>query len=277
MAILQSDFKEIRYLKRSHLEEEAKIIGGYYRDIIRQYGIDCNYYKIKVPYMEQFKKTIDENNILLHAYGEDPHPDYSLSADMITFMQVDDDVLNLNRFGNLPNMDVNFYFDTKDFACSLMSKLGRLKEYKIKEQDFVVEVPEIISDYVEYDSDYDGIISEDEIHYLSNEVFPFGIGYGVPEFYDADILSGKFAVQIGPYEVDKEYTVMCHPYEHGDLNISFPQNDTIYQSFYHRVRNDDFIDQILFLTYKVKKIKFTMSIVIFLQENYTVLFFSEIL
>jgi hypothetical protein len=30
-------------------------------------------------------------------------------------------------------MDVNFYFDTKDFACALAYKLGKLKEYPIKE------------------------------------------------------------------------------------------------------------------------------------------------
>jgi len=52
MSVRQSKVSEIRYMKRQHLEEEAKMVGNYYRDILRQYGIDCNYYKLKVPYLE---------------------------------------------------------------------------------------------------------------------------------------------------------------------------------------------------------------------------------
>lgn len=69
MSILQSKLDQVRYMKRQNLEEEAKMIGNYYRDIIRQYGVDCNYYKIKIPYLEQFKKTLDDNTLILHAYG----------------------------------------------------------------------------------------------------------------------------------------------------------------------------------------------------------------
>jgi hypothetical protein len=74
------------------LEEEAKMVGNMYRDIIRQYGIDCNYYKLKIPYLEHFKNIIDDNALIMYAYGEDSKPDYSISSDMITYMEVDNDV-----------------------------------------------------------------------------------------------------------------------------------------------------------------------------------------
>ena len=307
MAILQSQLNEIRYLKRQNLDEEAKLIGNMYRDIIRQYGIDCNYYKIKIPHLEYFKNIIDENALLINSYGEDSQPDYSISTIMLTYMEVENDIFQLNKYGVIPNMDVNFYFDSTDFACSLAYKLGQLKEYPIKEQEFEIEVPKVISDYVEYDHDNDGriIISSlitqstelsdyhsdgfytsswirlsafdaitheflesndydiddpylnnivQERMYLSDDIFPYGIGYNVPEFYECEILTGKFAVKINPYEIGKEYTVMCKPYEHNNISIRFPSNDTIYKSFEHVVDTKEFIDQVLFLKYKVSEI-----------------------
>jgi len=133
MAINQQKIDEIRYMRRQNLDEEAKIVGNYMRDMIRQYGVDVNYYKIKIPYMDVFKKIIDDNTMIMHAYGEDTRPDYSISSDMISYMEIENDVFQLNKYGVLPNQDVNFYFDSKDFACALAWKLGRLKEYPIRE------------------------------------------------------------------------------------------------------------------------------------------------
>jgi hypothetical protein len=104
-----------------------------YRDIIRQYGVDCNYYKIKIPHLEYFKSIIDENALIYNAYGETSTPDYSISTTMLTYMEVENDIFQLNKYGVIPNMDVNFYFDSTDFACTLAYKLGQLKEYPIKE------------------------------------------------------------------------------------------------------------------------------------------------
>ena len=177
----------------------------------------------------------------------------------------------------------------------MFDKLGQLKEYPIKEQDFVIEVPKVISDYVEYDCDNDGkiIVStlmtyESDINdyqnggyftsswvrlssfdaishellevvdydlddpylenisqeraYLSDDIFPYGIGYGAPEFYESEILTGKFAVKLEPYELDKEYTVMCKPYEHNDVAVRFPSNDVIYKSFEHVIAPSAFFE-----------------------------------
>jgi len=122
MALYQDNNREIRYLKNT--EREQKIIGNYYRDIIRQYGIDVNYYKLKVPYFEQYKTVVDQNALLRHAYGYDEEPDYSVSADMISYMEVNDDLLQLDKYGIVPNTTVNFWFDREDFACCLAQKMG---------------------------------------------------------------------------------------------------------------------------------------------------------
>lgn len=313
MSVNQSRLESIRYIKRQNVEEEAKMVGNHMRDIITQYGVDCRYYKIKTPYLDKFKSIIDENALLMQAYGEDAHPDYNISSEMITYMEVEQDIIQFQKYGAIPNMDVNFYFDVKDFACSLAYKLGQLKEYPIKEQRFCIEVPEQISDYVEYDVNEDGLITvtsmmscevvgkdfdadygikeisswvelssfddngecksidrlsmkeyyekkirgqiNTERMYLSDDVFPYGIGYGAPATYKCDILEGRFAVKLEPYEIDKEYTVMCRPYQHSEVDVHFPVNDSIYKSFDYRIQNKDFLDQILFLTYRVSKVK----------------------
>lgn len=249
MALYQNeDNREIRYLK--NLEREQKIIGNYYRDIIRQYGIDVNYYKLKIPYMDHFKTIIDENTILRHAYGYEEELDYSISAKMISYMEVQDDLLQLGKFGIVPNTDVTFYFDSKDFACSLAEKLGQLKEYKVKETHFEIEVPEIISDQVEYE--YNG---QTYTYSLSDDIFPYAIGYGVPEKFESEILTGIWGATIGPYELDTEYTIPCEILEHGDVKLEFPTNIYTASSFKRKVKNEDFVETMLFLTYKVTKVK----------------------
>ena len=168
---------------------------------------------------------------------------------MVTYMEVEHDIIQLQKYGAMPNMDVNFYFDTRDFACELAWKMGQLREYPIKEQTFLMDVPAVISDYVEYE-----VNGQTKRSYLSDDIFPYGIGYGVPTKYESDILSGRFAAKLDPYELDKEYTVMCHPYEHGDVNLKFPVNDTIYKSFLHSFGTHEFVDQVLFLTYHVSRV-----------------------
>jgi hypothetical protein len=64
MAVLQSTQSELRYMKRSNLEHESRIVGNYYRDLIRSYGIDCNYYVHNTDQYSNFKSIINKNTIL---------------------------------------------------------------------------------------------------------------------------------------------------------------------------------------------------------------------
>lgn len=248
MALYQDNNREIRYLNNT--EREQKIIGNYYRDIIRQYGVDVNYYKLRIPYMEQFKTIVDQNTVLLHAYGYDEEPDYSVSANMISYMEVQDDLLQLDKYGIIPNTTVNFWFDREDFACALAQKMGQLKEYKVKEAEFVLEVPECPEDAIPYD-----FHGETYTYSLSDDIFPYAIGFDVPETFETEILSGRFAVTIGPYELEKEYTVPCQVLDHGEVDIKIPTNVYTANSFKRRITNDDFVETLLFLTYKVTRVQ----------------------
>ena len=88
---------------------------------------------------------------------------------MITYMEVQTDILQLQKWGLNPSMDVTFYFDSMDFACWLATKCGQLKEYPIEETDVYCEVPECTSAFVEHDG---------EKVWLSSYEFPYELGLG---------------------------------------------------------------------------------------------------
>ena len=254
MSVLQSQHSEVRYLKRKGLEEESRIIGNALRDQIRQYGIDCTYYKLDENFATSFKKNIDQNAILKRAYGYETNPDYSMSVDMITYADVQQDIFMMNKLGYTPNAEIDFHFDKIDFACALATKCGQLKEYEIQQTEVICEVPEVQSSYIEFDNG-DGDSSNDK-YYLSSHEFPYEIGFGsVQPKYTCGILSGRFRALIQPYEYDKEYTIVCDPYEHTDFNIQFPVNSDLYRSLRYKIENDDYLETLIYLTYRVDKVK----------------------
>lgn len=246
MAVLQSTQSELRYMKRGNLEQESRIVGNYYRDLIRSYGVDCNYYVHNTDQYSNFKLTIDQNTILKQAYGYDISPDYSLSAKMLTFLEVQQDIFQLNKFGLNPDMDVDFYFDSVDFACALAPKLGQFKEYKLDERTVTCEVP--------YLDDRCELIDGHEV-YLSSYQFPYELGLGYAAQYSCEMLSGLFRAVIPGYEFDKEQTIVCQPYEHTDFFVKFPVNKDLYKSFKRKIENDEFLETLIYLTYKVTKVK----------------------
>ena len=255
MAVIQSTQPELRYIKRQNLENEARIIGNYYRDLIRSYGVDCIYYKRDTSEFEEFKKNIDRNTILRHAYGYNDAPDYSMSAHTLTYMEVENDIFQLNKFGLNPNMDVNFYFENNDFACALATKVGQFKEYPINESIIECEIPECTDEYEEFDYDIDSSTGKPYKHYLSDAIFPYNLGLGYKVFYTCENLSGELNVEIPGYEVDKETTIACNPYEHTDFCIKYDSNSDLYKSMKHIIENDNYVETMIHLTYKVSKIK----------------------
>ena len=129
-------------MKRKALEQESKIVGNALRDQIRQYGIDCTYYKLDTIEFTDFKGIVDSNAILKRAYGYNITPDYNMSANMITYADVQQDIFLLNKIGLNPNTDIDFYFDRIDFACALATKCGQYREYKIEKTLYVCQVPD---------------------------------------------------------------------------------------------------------------------------------------
>jgi hypothetical protein len=92
-------------------------------------------------------------------------------------------------------MDVDFYFDSVDFACALAPKLGQYKEYKLDEKFVTCEVP-----YIDNTCE---IINGENV-YLSSYIFPYELGLGYAAQYSCEMLSGLFRAEIPGYEFDKE-------------------------------------------------------------------------
>lgn len=67
-------------------------MGNYYRDLIRSYGVDCVYRKLDTSSFAEFKTDVDRNALLRHAYGVDQAPDYSLSAHVLSYVEVENDI-----------------------------------------------------------------------------------------------------------------------------------------------------------------------------------------
>ena len=241
MSVLQSTQNEVRYLKRKALEEESRIIGNALRDQIRQYGIDCVYYKMDTKDFTNFKNIIDQNTILKRAYGYNITPNYTMSAHMITYADVQQDIFLLNKIGMNPNVEIDFNFDRIDFACALATKCGQFKEYKIKKTEYICEIPDSIE--------------------LSSQPYFIGISsISHPQYY-CDMLSGSFRAEISSYEYlsgenfTDEITIICDPYEHTSFNVSFPVNDDLYRSLKYTIENDDYLETLLKLTYRINRIK----------------------
>ena len=232
MSVLQSTQPELRYLKRQNLKQEANIVGNWYRDIIRSYGIDVIYNKLDTSFFDNFKGVVDQNAIIRQAYGYNTCPDYSISAHMLTYMEVENDIFQLNKFGLNPDTTVNFYFDNTDFACDLACKLGQYKEVKIDETEIVCEIPNAEDTYS----------------------FPYILGAGYVEQYFSNGLSGKLYAKIDSYEYDVEQTVQCRPYEHSEMISAFSANPSLYKAFKHQYQNDSYLETLLTLTFKVSKL-----------------------
>ena len=165
MSILQQD-NELRYVKRQNLEHEAKVIGNYYRDIIRSYGVDCLYLKHNIELPKSYNTELTKNNVWKMVYGYDSNVDYTkLSANMITYMEVENDIFLLNKYGYTPEVDTNFYFDINEFAATFATQLGSYIEYQIPTYEISGN---IIDGNIEYNLDFITDIVSGRININSN-------------------------------------------------------------------------------------------------------------
>lgn len=291
MSVLQSQQKELRYLKRNALQQESRIIGNALRDQIRAYGVDCIYYKLNETGYVDFKKIINENTILRRAYGYNENPDYSMSVHMITYADVQTDIFQLNKYGHIPNAEIDFNFDKIDFACALATKYGQLKEYQVENTPVYCNIPafpdEISSNpfiigkapsQAQYFCEmlsgwYMAKIDEYEYNEISNVVVStivsndvssnvvlddvdVGSKYNIVSNIVSTIISNDTLcdVTISCFNTH-EYTISCVPYSHTDFNISFPANEDLYKSLKYEIQNDDFIETKLWLTFIINQIK----------------------
>lgn len=218
MSIIQDKLSELRYLKRKNLEEESRVVGNYIRDIIHSYGIDCNFFKLKSNYSEEFDEEINSTSLNIEAYGYDPNPDYLISSPMITYMEVENDIFNLNKYGIIPNADVNFYFDRVDFATRFATKLGKLKEFAIQPIHLSIEF--------ESEKDYDNL------------------DFDIP--IRSDVLTGTVHLDFNPNDLEfyldsdtaGAAVIVCEPTSYSQIKLEFPTNPDLYKSFNYSTQNE---------------------------------------
>lgn len=252
MSVLQSSESEIRYMKRKNLGQEAKIIGNYYRDLIRSYGVDVTYNKLDTSVFENYNTIIDQNTLLQRAYGYNIMPEYSCSTKMISYVETEADIFLLNKYGLNPNTDINFYFDKTDFACALATKCGQYQEYKIEEKEIQCFVPDCTN---EIRITQNNLTGKTISSYISADNFPYNLGLGYAETFKSDILEGRLSVELQSYQYDVEQTVVCHAYDFKDFkDIKFPANDDIYKSLQHKIKTKETLETLIMLTFTVKRI-----------------------
>ena len=115
----------LRYIQRTQLAEEQRLMAGYYQGIIRSYGIDVLYIKRDNDYATS---GINSDTI----YGQQTNATFSLSTNMITYMEVDNSILAINGLGLVPTDEVTFYFSLNDFAAAFANNLSQYCEYPIE-------------------------------------------------------------------------------------------------------------------------------------------------
>ena len=148
---------------------------------------------------------------------------------MVAFAEVDSDIFQLNKIGLTPQTEINLVFDSTQFACDMAPKCGMFKEYAIREHEVICEVPppEQLS------GDFEALHAEP---------------------YDCGTLNGLFRCVLSGYEPDgPERTVVCDPYEHTNFTIEFPANADLYRSLRYRIESDDYLETLIYLTFKVTK------------------------
>lgn len=198
-----------------------------------------------------FKGIVDQNAILKRAYGYDITPDYSVSADMVAFAEVDSDIFNLNKIGYTPNTEINLVFDSVRFACDMAPKIGRYREYKIDEREVVCEVPAMDGSVTSFTDSSGNVVSG----CVSDDVWPYELGLGYAETFTCNGMSGKMRCVLSGYQPGVEQTVVCDPYEHVDFKVSFPKNGDLYYSLKYTIQNDDYLETMLFLTFVVDEVE----------------------
>ena len=116
---------DLRYIKRAQLAEEQRLMANYYQDIIRSYGVDVLYIKRDNDFA-----TSGINSDMI--YGQQTNATFSLSSNMITYMEVDNSILAINGLGLVPQDELTFYFAINDFAVTFANDVGQYAQYPIE-------------------------------------------------------------------------------------------------------------------------------------------------
>ena len=78
-----------------------------------------------------FKGIVDRNAMLKHAYkGYDLTPDYTCSANMITFPEVQADIFQLNKYGIANDVEVDFHIHANIATVKVIKHIRGTNDHK---------------------------------------------------------------------------------------------------------------------------------------------------
>jgi hypothetical protein len=193
----------------------------------------------------EFEKVIKSNNTLKQAYGYDDDPNFSLSCNLITYTEIDDDIFILDRIGKSNTPKVNFYFDITDFATKFMTKLGQFKEYKFNEVEISGYIDENAKIIFETDINSEIMSAHVKCDFLTELNGGYSIS-GEREIFDDGSSVAKPIVTI-PYNGGNSAPIVypikgiatCLVTEHSKPKFSIPVNEYLARSFTYNAENGD--------------------------------------
>jgi hypothetical protein len=119
----------IRYLRKESLKQERKLFENYFHDLIQNYGVDTTYFRQDTNFPNKLDVTPNLSGLENLIYGENMDTTYFLSGGLVLYMEVENDVFELSKFGLEPNENLTVYFGVKDFETKFIHQLGAKKAY----------------------------------------------------------------------------------------------------------------------------------------------------
>lgn len=200
--------RDLRFLRKKSLEHERKMYENYFHDLIYNYGVDTTYFRHDTKFPERFDLTPALTGLEDLIYGENANMEFYLSGDMIVYIEVENDIFELNKWALLPNENINIYFTVGDFNTKFAPQLGSKK---------------VFSDSIEFS----GLISTSGTFEVSAD-------------FNASGLSGSISTVIsanpGSYSVSS-FTV----YVNTTSGYLIPVNEYIASPKYYKVSGGDYM------------------------------------
>ena len=99
---------------------ESIVHENYVSDMIRAYGTDIRYFKLKNKYPNEFKPLLDSGQLAIQGYVQE----WEEPVRMIAFLKWDNDSIILNAHGIQPDSNLTMWLNQTDFAIALAKKLS---------------------------------------------------------------------------------------------------------------------------------------------------------
>tara|TARA_A100001011_G_scaffold397655_1_gene499384 strand:+ start:158 stop:1840 length:1683 start_codon:yes stop_codon:yes gene_type:complete len=116
----------VRYLRGQSLDQEQTLFANYYKDLIENFGIESTYFRHDTKFPNSLDTTPSGLGVENLIYGENTDPNYFLSGGMDIYIEVENDVFEMSKYGITPNENITIYFSVGEFNSKFASRLGNV-------------------------------------------------------------------------------------------------------------------------------------------------------